>query len=387
MNKLKFLLLSPQFWSWFVGITLGIFALETFFLGLWVLPIINYGISYMGEVTSLDLAFTVIFALLFGFGTALFVLVKKFNTVSCTIGVSSGLIGFFTLLCPICPIFFLAYFGLSASVMTIAPYFLWFRLTALALLLIGIVILWRHFKPSRSFIFNGYAVFQKVAITLITILFLGNQTLAIQIGQNMLGPQPGERVVLLGDFSRDVAALVAPASLPFYGPELGLDFSSLQKINTSIKKLGIMAPKQGSNPIELTKIEMERYVAIGTVSTVACEFCCSAKTLVREDGSPTCSCAHSKAMRGTAGYLLRNYPEMTNDEISYELIRLKGLFFPKQMQKRMASELAGDPADFTPDIRYLTQNLSAPELKRLQTAAKESGFEPSTQGPDMVGGC
>jgi len=119
---------------------------------------------------------------------------------------------------------------------------------------------------------------------------------------------------------------------------------------------------------------------------VACEFCCGAKTLVTEEGEPTCGCAHSIAMRGTAGYLIRNYPDLTNAEIAYELMRQKGLYFPKQMQERMAKELAGDAKKFTADIKYLTQNLSQSELSELQKKAKSSGFMPDSK-TDMVGGC
>lgn len=151
--------------------------------------------------------------------------------------------------------------------------------------------------------------------------------------------------------------------------------------------MSVMAPMQGSNPIQLNPDEMERYITIGTEPLITCEFCCGVKTLVREDGSPTCGCAHSIAMRGMTAYLIRNYPEMTNAEISYEIVRQKGLYFPKQMQKRMASQLAGDAADFTADIKYLLQILKSEELADLQKKAKDSGFEPDTTNLDMVGGC
>ena len=91
-------------------------------------------------------------------------------------------------------------------------------------------------------------------------------------------------------------------------------------------------------------------------------------------------------MRGTAAYLIRNYPELPNEEISYELVRQKGLYFPTQMQKRMAEQLSGDPKDFTPDIKYLTMKLTPPELAGLKANALASGFEP-TEAPSMVGGC
>ncbi len=388
MTKLKSLLALPQFWLYLTVSTLGILALETLFLGLWTVPIVDYQINYMGEVTTFDLIFTAIFALVFGFGVALFVLARKFNATTCAIaGSSSGIVGFFTLLCPICPVFFLSYFGLSASVMTFAPYFWWLRLVALAILLLGIFLLYRRFTlPANLPKVDGNALTQKIAVGLIVLLLLNNQAMALQLGRQMLGIEPGAPVELSGDFAQDISALVIPQSLPFYGPELGLDFSNLNAINTSIRKMGVMAPQQGSTPLELTETEMQRYVAIGTEPTITCEFCCGVKTLVRKDGSPTCGCAHSIAMRGTAAYLIQNYPEMSNADISYELVRQKGLYFPKQMQQRLAEQLAGDTTDFTPDISYLTQNLSATELGDLQSKAQGSGFQPS-DSPGMVGGC
>lgn len=231
-----------------------------------------------------------------------------------------------------------------------------------------------------------HLLFQKSATLLILVLFLSNQALALHIGKHLKGPSHEKQLIeLSNDFSKDVAALVTPMAAPFYANELGLDFSNIANINSSIEKLGLMAPMQGPNPIPLNDEEMQRYIAIGTEPTVTCEFCCGVSTLVRKDGSPTCGCAHSIAMRGTAAYLIQNYPEMSDAEIAYELMRQKGMYFPGQMQERMASQLAGEVKDFTPDIKYLTQNLSKSELIALQVKAKEEGFVP----PDtsMIGGC
>lgn len=233
---------------------------------------------------------------------------------------------------------------------------------------------------------DTHTAFNYIMAIVISVLLLANQTFAMHIAKQLLGPQPGEKVELSGNFAQDIAALVTPVAIPFYGPELGLDFSSIDSINTSIDKMSVMAPMQGSSPIELNEEEMERYVAVGTEPTVTCEFCCGVKTLVRKDGSPTCGCAHSIAMRGTAAYLIRNYPDMSNAEIAYELMRQKGLYFPKQMQQRMAEELAGEAEEFTPDIRYLTQNLTQNELENLQQKALKEGFIPPDT-TDMVGGC
>jgi hypothetical protein len=291
------------------------------------------------------------------------------------------------MLCPVCPVFFLSYLGLSASVMVFAPYVWWIRLLSFVFLAFGIGLLLRRFEPRNLPVENGHVIFRKVAVVLVGFLLVGNQALALQLGATMAGMNHMGGVALSGDFAKDVAALVVPAEMPFYGQELGLDMSSLNAINASIRVLGTMAPMQGANPIALNPEEMKRYIDIGTEPYITCEFCCGVKTLVRKDGSPTCGCAHSIAMRGTAAYLIRNYPEMTNADIAYELMRQKGLYFPTQMQERMASALAGEPEAFTPDIKYLAMRLSEDELKDLREKAASSGFEPNQEAPGMVGGC
>ena len=302
-------------------------------------------------------------------------------------GSAGGIAGLFTLFCPVCPVFFLAIFGSSAGIAWAAPYFWPLRALAFALVASGGFLLWRRIgEDSFGEKVKKESVFQWTAFAVLALFIIANQSFAMQLGKLMIGENGNGEVELSGNFAKDVSALVTPSSLPFYGPELGLDLSSIEKINASISKLSVMAPKQGNNPIELTDEEMKRYVKIGTEPLITCEFCCGVKTLVREDGSPTCGCAHSIAMRGTAAYLIRNYPELPNEEISYELVRQKGLYFPTQMQKRMAEQLSGDPKDFTPDIKYLTMKLTPPELAGLKANALASGFEP-TEAPSMVGGC
>lgn len=385
-KNIMHLLFVEQFWAWLIGTTLITFLFELFLFGFISLPIMGYRVPYMGDISSLDIAFAGLFALSFGVGTALFVLVKKFNATTCAIGSGSGILAFFTMLCPVCPVFFLSYFGLSATVMAFAPYFWWVRGVSFALLLLAIIILIRRTKIEMFPKTKLARIFQKLGVVVAGVLFITNQTLAAGIGRQLMGGHTMEGIMLTGDFGKDVAALVTPSEMPFYGPELGLDMSNLNAINASIRKLSVMAPQQGSRPIQLTDAEMKRYVAIGTEPYITCEFCCGVKTLVREDGSPTCGCAHSIAMRGTAAYLIQNYPEMTNEEISYELTRQKGMYFPVQMQQRMASSLAGETADFKPDIKYLVMNLTDKELTDLQNKAKTSGFEPE-HNPGMVGGC
>ncbi|OGJ42629.1 hypothetical protein A3B60_02515 [Candidatus Peregrinibacteria bacterium RIFCSPLOWO2_01_FULL_39_12] len=387
MHKLKILISSLRFWLILIISGFVMFALQTFFLGLWTIPFFNYGIAYMNPVTVFDMLFVGFFSVFFGFGVALFIIVRRARVASCAIGSLSGLTSLFTLLCPVCPVFFLSYFGMSATLAVVSPYFWWFRLVAGILILVAILILLERFEDEKIHPVDKSHFLNTLLIVVVAILFMNNQVLAVKLGEKLMGGQSGKEIELSGEFSRDIAVLVTPTVNPFYGAELGLDFSNVSAINTSIGKLSKMAPMQGSAPIDLNDTELKRYIKIGTEPTVTCEFCCGVITLVREDGSPTCGCAHSIAMRGTAAYLIRNYPEMSDADIAYELMRQKGLYFPKQMQERMAKELAGDISKFTADIRYLTQYLDKKEFADLQKEAKKSGFVPYDKSPDMVGGC
>ncbi|MEK7547884.1 MAG: hypothetical protein AAB540_03235 [Patescibacteria group bacterium] len=387
MRKLKILTSSLRFWLILIISGFVVFALQTFFLGLWTIPFFDYGIAYMNPVTVFDMLFVSFFSVFFGFGVALFIIVRRAQTAACAVGSLSGLTSLFTLLCPVCPIFFLSYFGMSATLAVVSPYFWWFRLVSGILLLVAILILMERFEEKEIPPVNKSHFFNTLFIVVVAILFMNNQVLAVKLGEQLIGGQSGKGIELSGEFSKDIASLVTPTTVPFYGAELGLDFSNVPAINTSIGKLSKMAPMQGSDPIDLNTEELKRYIKIGTEPTVTCEFCCGVMTLVREDGSPTCGCAHSIAMRGTAAYLIRNYPEMSDADIAYELMRQKGLYFPKQMQERMAKELAGDVSKFTADIRYLTQYLKKKEFTDLQKEAKSSGFVPYDKSPDMVGGC
>lgn len=218
------------------------------------------------------------------------------------------------------------------------------------------------------------------------MLFL-NQGLMMLVFHQTFMPKSAHGVTLSGDFPHDIAAMVTPQTLPFYGKDLALDFGSIHNINTSIRKMATLAPMQGNNPIDLNDAQLKRYIKIGTEPTVTCQYCCGVMTLVREDGTPTCGCAHSIAMRGTSAFLIKYYPNLTDEEISYELMRQKGLYFPGTMQKKMAEQLAAGPENFTPDIKYLTMKFTEKEITNLQKKALKQGFTPDTESLQMIGGC
>ena len=134
-----------------------------------------------------------------------------------------------------------------------------------------------------------------------------------------------------------------PKGIPaVYGPELGVSFDD------PVNSLNVMTAMDfdlnGPNPnglsmmySELTEEQKGRYLRIG--SSIACEYCCGATTLIMADGKPACGCAHSAAMRALAKYLLQEHgSEFTDAQILEELVKWKTMFFPKQMLPKLAQQ-------------------------------------------------
>lgn len=122
-----------------------------------------------------------------------------------------------------------------------------------------------------------------------------------------------------------------------YGTELGVSFDdALGSLNVLAMLDGDLYSDGKLKFSELSSAQQERYLKIG--SSIACEFCCGANTLVFSDGQPACGCSHSAAMRGLAKHLLTNHgSEYTDQQILDELTKWKTVFFPKQMLARYAS--------------------------------------------------
>ncbi len=160
---------------------------------------------------------------------------------------------------------------------------------------------------------------------------------------------------------KKIKAAAIPTGIPaVYGKELNISFN---KVQDAINKVAPFDPTYGKNKIELNSQEKERYIKIG--SQTACRYCCSAKTLVFKDGRAACGCAHSKMMRGLAAYLIKNHPEMSDEEILNALNQWRAAFFPKQT---------------------ITEVLSALK-KEGDSGAEEMMKEFPEFLPQMVGGC
>ena len=174
--------------------------------------------------------------------------------------------------------------------------------------------------------------------------------------------------------SQSEYSYVIPTGIPdIYGKELGVSYDDVSTSNPSLADATI-AKLTAYEDMQLDNATMIRYIRIG--SSIACEYCCGATTLVFSNGERACGCAHSYAMRGLAKYLLTNHPDMTDLEILSELGKWKVLFFPGVHEKK-ASVLKANGVDETDYI-----NLASNLYRGAEDQATSSG---STS--QMVGGC
>jgi len=177
-----------------------------------------------------------------------------------------------------------------------------------------------------------------------------------------------------------VSALdVLPKGTPdIYGGELGVSYNDVSASNSQLADT-TMQKLAKYEDMQLDNATMTRYIKIG--SSIACEYCCGAKTLVFSDGERACGCAHSYAMRGLAKYLLTEHPDMTDEQILNELGKWKVLFFPGVHEKK-AEVLKANGIDYTDEnlgYIYLASN--------LYRGAENQATTSSSGGSQMVGGC
>lgn len=183
-----------------------------------------------------------------------------------------------------------------------------------------------------------------------------------------------------GDLAQDAVMLAMHKGIPaIYGAELNVSFD---KVEPAMNAMKVFDPTYGTQKITLTGEALQRYIDVGL--RISCEFCCGAKAIIDKSGQAACGCAHSQAMRGLAAYLIQKHSaEFSNDEILRELAYWKGMYFPKQMIKKISEQLQS--GQFTPDIAALVLNLKMPKY----SANSASAPLPSEikDLPGMVGGC
>lgn len=163
-----------------------------------------------------------------------------------------------------------------------------------------------------------------------------------------------------------------PTGVPaIYGSELGIRYDDISASNSALTESTMAKLAAFDTGITLTGDNLTRYVKIG--SSIACEYCCGAKTLVFSNGQAACGCAHSYAMRGLAKYLILNHgSEYTDEQILEELGKWKVLFFPGvHAQKAAVLKAQGI------ELNYV--NLASNAYRGIEKGA--------TSGGSMVGGC
>jgi len=172
-----------------------------------------------------------------------------------------------------------------------------------------------------------------------------------------------------------VSALdVMPKGTPdIYGSELGVSYNDVSASNPQLADATMQKLAAYEN-MQLDNSTLTRYIKIG--SSIACEYCCGAETLVFSNGERACGCAHSYAMRGLAKYLLIKHPDMTDLEILDEMAKWKVLFFPGIHEKK-AEVLKANGIDYT-DYVNLASNIYR---------GAENQASATNGGSQMVGGC
>ena len=168
------------------------------------------------------------------------------------------------------------------------------------------------------------------------------------------------------------ASEILPTGVPaVYGKELGVNFDEVSESNPQGANANIAVLADLDKSMTLTGADLERYISI--VSQISCEYCCGAQSIIRNDGSSACGCAHSYAMRGLAKYLITEHgSEYSDDEILSELGKWKVLFFPGIHEKK-AAVLKEQGIE----INYI--NLASNKHRGIEKGAPAGG--------GMVGGC
>ena len=190
----------------------------------------------------------------------------------------------------------------------------------------------------------------------------------------------GNDYKLSGKLGDDVVKLIiAKGSPENYGAELGITYDKVQQSINILKKYD---PDYGSSKIILSGNDFQRYKDVAI--RISCEYCCGAKSIVTTEGKAACGCAHSQAMRGLLAYMIKNHgSKYTNDQLLRELARWKGMYFPKQMMKKMSTQIQS--GTYTPDVAAIILDLKLPKYNGKDNDAPLPSSIKDL--PSMVGGC
>lgn len=166
-----------------------------------------------------------------------------------------------------------------------------------------------------------------------------------------------------------------PSGMPRYGTEMGISYDDVSTSNPAKADETIRKMSDYDWNIKLTGTNKQRYINIlyNLEGGISCEYCCGATSIIFEDGTPACGCAHSYAMRGLTKYLIVNEGDSFTDvEIMEEVAKWKALFFPNQIMNK---------ADIlkSMNVEPTFLNVASNKYRGVEKSFSSSG--------GMVGGC
>ncbi len=171
------------------------------------------------------------------------------------------------------------------------------------------------------------------------------------------------------------ASEIIPTGIPnVYGQELSISYDGVSPNNKQLADQTISVLSNIDKSETLKGANLQRYIDIlyNMEGGMSCEFCCGAKSIIFEDGSSACGCAHSYAMRGLAKYLIKFHgSEVTDQQILEEVGKWKVLFFPG-IHEGKAEVLKSQGIE----LNYI--NLASNKYRGIEEGQASGG---------MVGGC
>ncbi len=172
------------------------------------------------------------------------------------------------------------------------------------------------------------------------------------------------------------ASEIMPTGTPkIYGEELKISYDDVSTNNPRLADSTIKVLADIDRSETLTGVDLQRYISVlYTIENgISCEFCCGARSVIREDGSAACGCAHSFAMRGLTKYLIKSHgDEFSDEEILEEVAKWKVLFFPG-IHETKAAVLKSEGIE----LNFI--NLGSNKYRGIEKGQQSSG--------GMVGGC
>ncbi len=172
------------------------------------------------------------------------------------------------------------------------------------------------------------------------------------------------------------ASEIIPTGIPnVYGEELGISYDGVSVNNPALADQTITVLSNIDRTETLEGNDLSRYINVlyNLENGISCEYCCGARSVIRENGDSACGCAHSYAMRGVTKYLIKYHgDEFTDEEILEEVGKWKVLFFPG-IHEGKAEVLNSEGID----LNYI--NLASNKYRGIEKG--------QTSGGGMVGGC